>query len=139
MAEIILADGEKAVGLAMMLKDLLLQNLQQKPEKLKDFEALDKSIAINAPDIEVSITLIFEKGKLTIHNGIVGEPDLVITANSDAIMELNLINIKLGMPWYFDATGRKVIKMMFSGELKVERMFRHLPTLTRFTKIMSIS
>ena len=138
MAEIILAEAEKAVGLAMMLKDLLEQNLQRHPEKIKDFEALDNSIAITAPDIDVSVTLLFEKGRLTIYNGIVDQPAIMITANSDMLLELNLLNIKFGMPWYFDERGRKVIKLIFSGQLKIKGMFLHLPTLTRLTKIMSV-
>ena len=99
---ITLDDGAKDVGLAEMLFNLLRQNLEQNPQKLSSFEALHSNVVIVARDIDITVTLAFGKGELTIYNGIVGKVDLKIVADHDAILDLSLINIFLGLPNYFE-------------------------------------
>jgi hypothetical protein len=53
-------------------------------------------------------------------------------------MDLANITIKFGMPYYFDETGRMVIKKLFKRELKIKGMFVHTMALTHMTKIMSV-
>ena len=136
---IILDDGAKDVGLAEMLFNLLRQNLEQKPQKISSFEALDSNVAMVAKDIDITITLAFKKGKLKIYDGIVGNPDLKIIADHDAILELSLINICMGLPNYFDKTGRNVLKKILLGDLKIEGLLRHPLQLTHLTKIFSVN
>ena len=60
---------------------------------------------------ESIITLAFHRGKLTVHNGRVGVPDMEIMAKeSMTLIELSNLNIKFGLPYYFDEQGRGVIK-----------------------------
>jgi len=136
---IILDDGAKDVGLAEMLFNLLRQNLEQKPQKISSFEALDSNVAMVAKDIDITVTLAFKKGKLKIYDGIVGNPDLKIIADHDAILELSLINIRMGLPNYFDKTGRSVLKKVLLGHLKIEGLLRHPLQLTHLTKIFSVN
>ncbi len=137
--EIILDDGAKDVGLAEMLFNLLRQNLEQKPQKLSSFEALDSNIVMVARDIDITLTLAFKRGRLKIYDGIVGNPDLKIIANHDAILELSLINICMGLPNYFDKTGRNVVKKLLLGDLKIEGLLRHPLQLTHLTKVFSVN
>ena len=60
-----LAPGAEENGLATMLADLVRQNLQAKPHKRADFNALDGTVAIVADDADVSLTLRFARGKAT--------------------------------------------------------------------------
>ncbi len=136
---IILDDGAKDVGLAEMLFNLLRQNLGQKPQKISCFEALDSNVVMVARDIDITITLSFKRGKLKIYNGVVGDPDLKIIADHDAILELSLINICMGLPNYFDKTGRNVLKKLLLGNLKIEGLLRHPLQLTHLTKIFSVN
>ena len=69
MPTIELAPGAEDNGLAMMLADLVRQNLEAKPHKNGDFDALDGSVSIVADDADVALTLRFDSGKLTIHAG----------------------------------------------------------------------
>ncbi len=137
--EIILDDGAKDVGLAEMLFNLLRQNLEQKPQKLSSFEALDSNIVMVARDIDITLTLAFKRGRLKIYDGVVGNPDLKIIANHDAILELSLINICMGLPNYFDKTGRNVVKKLLLGDLKIEGLLRHPLQLTHLTKVFSVN
>ena len=136
---IVLDDGARDVGLAEMLFNLLRQNLEQRPEKVSSFEALDSNVAMVAKDIDINVTLAFKKGKLKIYDGIVGNPDLKIIADHDAILELSLINIRMGLPNYFDKTGRSVLKKVLLGDLKIEGLLRHPLQLTHLTKIFSVN
>ena len=67
-----------------------------------------------------------------------GKPDLIINSSSEKIISLNAINIKFGLPYYFDEAGMNVLKQLASGELRINGMFTHPILLTKLTKIMSV-
>jgi hypothetical protein len=136
---IVLDEGAREVGLADMISNLIRQNLEQKPHKLKSFHALHSNVVIVARDIDITVTLAFEGEKLTIYNGIVGNPDLKIVADHDAILDLSLINICMGLPNYFDKRGRGILKKLLLGNLKIEGMLKHPLQLTHLTKIFSVN
>jgi hypothetical protein len=136
---IVLDDGAKDVGLAEMMYNLIRQNLEQNPQKLSDFQALHSNVVIVARDIDITVTLAFKRGKLKIYDSVVGDADLKIIADHDAILELSLINIRMGLPNYFDKTGRKVFKKVLLGNLKIEGMLRHPLQLIHLTKIFSVN
>ena len=136
---IILDEGAKDVGLADMVFHLIRQNLEQKPHRLSSFRALNSNVAIMARDIDVTVTLVFENGKLTIYNGIVGKTDLKIIADHDAILDLCLLNISMGLPNYFNRNGRVILKKLLVAKLKIEGLFKHPLQLTYLTKLFSVN
>jgi len=138
MSEIELAEGTEAEGFPEMLAMLLKQNLEQKPHKTKDFCALDIVVGIKIADLEMEVTLVFKKGHLVIYKGWVMDPSLLITVDSNTIFDLNLLRVKFGLPWYFDAQGRKILRSLLSGRLKIQGMWAHMASLIRLTKIMSV-
>jgi hypothetical protein len=94
---------------------------------------------IVARDIDITITLAFKIGELTIYNGIVGKPDLKIIADHDTILGLTLINICMGLPNYFDRTGRDILEKLIFGNLKIEGMLKYPLQLIHLTKIFSVN
>src|SRR4030042_1092252 len=122
---ITLDDGAKDVGLAEMLFNLLRQNLEQNPQKRSSFEALHSNVVIVARDIDITVTLAFRGGELMIYSGVVGEADLKIIADHDAILALSLINIFMGLPNYLDKTGRDILKKLLGGNLRIEGLLKH--------------
>jgi hypothetical protein len=136
--QIKVAEGAAEIGLAVMLQDLLTQNLEQNPHKLLDFYNLNIPVGLNVSDAEIKLTLEFSRGSLTIHKGIKDNAGLIITADSGTIMNLSNQRIKWGLPYYFDETGKEIMAAMKSGRLKVKGMIRHFPTLIRFSRVMSI-
>lgn len=126
------------IPFSYVLSELLESNLKQNPHKLKTFQSLRSVVAIDLADIEATVTVIFMGGKATIEKGIVGRPELIIRTDSDKVIGLNAINIKFGLPYYFDEPGMTVLKQLLSGELKVEGMISHPIKLTKLTKIMSV-
>ena len=136
---ILLDNGARDVGLAEMMFNLIRQNLEQKPQRLSSFRALHSDVVIIARDIDITITLAFKGGELTIYNGIIGKADLKIIADHDAILELSLINICMGLPNYFDKTGRNILGKLLLGNLKIEGMLKNPFQLIHLTKIFSVN
>jgi hypothetical protein len=138
MADISLGPGAEEVPMAGMLAEMLKSNLE-KPGKQKDFNKLKARVLIHAVDADAKITMDFNRGKLVVYGGEVGKPDISIATDAATLLKLANIKIKFGMPYYFDETGRAVIKKMLKGELKIKGMFTKLGALTRLTKIMSLN
>jgi hypothetical protein len=136
--QIYFAEGAEEIGLALMLRDLLTQNLEQNSHKVIDFYKLNMLIGLHVSDAEIKLTLDFSDGTLTIFNGVTGSEGLTITADSGTIMNLSNQRIKWGLPYYFDETGKEIMAAMKTGRLKVKGMIRYFPTLIRFSRVMSV-
>lgn len=145
--DIELAPGAEDNGLAMMLRDLVRQNLEAKPHKSGDFQELHGNVAIVADDADVALTMRFERGgRLRIFDGIVGIPDVTIRGPSEAVLALSNMPLatRLGLPipdprdQQGVKTVRSVIGAMREGKLHLHGMVFHLPLVMRLTKVMSI-
>lgn len=136
--EIHLLKGAEEIGLAVMLQDLIVQNIEQNSHKQTDFKKLSISIGLEVSDVEIKLTLEFADNTLTIRPGIKNLSGLNITADSSTIMNLSNQKIKWGLPYYFDETGKEILAAMKSGRLKVKGMIFHLPSLIRFSRVMSV-
>jgi hypothetical protein len=136
---ILLDEGARDVGLAEMVFNLIRQNLEQRPHKLSSFKALHANVVIVARDIDITVTLAFKRGELTIYNAIIGKADLKIIADHDVILDLSLVNILRGLPNFFDKTGRAILRKLFLGNLKIEGMLKHPLQLIYLTKIFSLN
>jgi hypothetical protein len=126
------------VPFAGILADLLTANLAQHPEKREVFRKMRGGVAIDLVDIETVVTLIFTGGGLRIEAGVSKNPALIIRTATDRVMDLNVLRIVGGLPWYFDEAGRKVAAHLLTGRLKIEGMFAHPVLLTRLTIVMSV-
>jgi hypothetical protein len=136
---IVLDEGARDVGLAEIMFNLIRQNLGQKPQRLSSFKALNSNVVIVARDIDSTVTFAFKRGELKIYNGIVGRADLKIIADHDAILDLSLIKISMGLPNYFERTGRNILGKLIFGNLKIEGMLKHPLQLIHLTKIFSVN
>jgi hypothetical protein len=137
MPEIEYAPGAEDAPLTGLLAELIEANLEEKPERIKDFNRLNIRVGIDATDANSRITLEFRTGKLVTHNGL-ADPAMVIRAEIETLLLVTNLNIKFGIPWYFDKTGLEVIRKLLKGELAIKGMLRHPIALTRITKIMSV-
>jgi hypothetical protein len=134
-----LVSGAEQIGLAVMLKDLIDQNLEQHPHKLADFKKLDIRIGLSVSDADIDLTLDFKAGDgMTIHAGIKGKPELCIDTDAEIIIALSNQRIKWGLPYCFDETGHEIIAAIKSGRLKIKGMIPHLLSLIRLSRVMSV-
>jgi len=147
MGAILLAPGAEENGLAVMLSDLVRQNLEAKPHKRADFDALEGSVAIVAEDADVALTLRFSGGKLTIFDGIVGIPDVALRASADIIIALSNVPLSTSFALPFarwgDKDGSAVVKGIFGamrdGSFRVYGGTLHMPMMMRLTRVMSVN
>lgn len=146
-----LAPGADANAFASMLADLVRQNLESKPHKKRDFDAIDGTVALVADDADVALTMEFRGGRrgaggrLTLHDGIKGIPDVAVRGSADAIMAMSNVPLirLLGLPLPTDRSGLEVMRQMlrasWTGELKVHGMLGNLGLLSRLTRVMSVN
>jgi len=134
-----LAPGAGDVGLAEMLKDLIAQNLQQNPHKLKDFVRLNMGFGLTVTDADVAMTLQFVGGSLILHAGIHESARVRIELETEMVMAMSNLQIRGGMPYYFDETGMEVLKAMLSRRIRVRGMLAHFPSVIRLTRVLSVN
>jgi hypothetical protein len=141
-----LAPGAHDNGLATMLAALVRDNLEAKPQKKRDFATLRGNVSIVADDADVALTLCFDRGTLTIHDGIVGVPDVTIRGPSEVIMALSSMPLatRLGLP-IPDPRDREAVKTVRAvasavgtGKLHVYGMALHPLLVMKLTRVMSI-
>ena len=135
---ILLDEGVRDVGLAEMLFNLIRQNLDQDPGKIKLFNSFDAKVVIEAQDIQILIGLEFKQGVLTVSEGTSLQPDLHIITDSATILDLCLLKIKFGFPYFFDGAGFKVLKKLLTRQLIIKGMLRHFSTLVKLTRLFSV-
>lgn len=139
-----LAPGAEDNGLASMLAGLIRQNLEDKPQKRRDFDRLRATVAIIADDAGVSLTLRFDHGRLVVHDGVVGIPDLTIRASGDDIMNLSLVEL-LPAPFVGalpDLRGkvlREVGRAFVKRRVKIYGALTNVPTLVALTRVVSVN
>ncbi len=138
MAENIVVNNAEEIPFSSILASLLEENLEQKPHKMRTFNSLIGVIAIEVTDIEATVYLTFSGGKVVIDKSVEVKPQIVVKAESEKIMGLNFISIKLGLPYYFDQAGRTVIKQLLSGQIKIKGMLLHPIIITKLTKVLSV-
>ena len=138
MPEIIILPEARELGLPVMLADLIRQNIENKPEKIKPFESLEAKVLIEIPDIQTSAGLEFHRGKLTLSRDLSGKPDLHILTDSATILGLSLLKVKLGLPYFFDKNGFKILRKILTGEIIIRGLFKNFSVLINLTKVISI-
>jgi hypothetical protein len=143
-----LAPGAEGNGLAGMLADLVRQNLDAKPHKKADLLAIGAaSVALVADDADVALTLVFDRGRLTIHDGILAVPDVTIRASSEIILAMSNMPLtrRLGLPIPArgDEEGKQlvlsVLRALRSGSLKIYGGLLRPTLMTRLTRLMSVN
>ena len=144
-----LAPGAEDNAFATMLAELVRQNLESKPRKTKNFVALARgrgvTIALVADDAEVALTLEFRGGRLVLHDGIKGVPDVAVRGSADAIMALSNVPLTrlLALPIPTDRPALEVLVEMVRatrcGELQVLGMLGNFGVLSHLTRVMSVN
>jgi hypothetical protein len=136
------AAGAEDNGLCCMLSELLKENLKNSPIKKLDLKLLGllgRRVGIVARDADVSLTLEFSGGRVTLHDGVLPDCDLVISTDAEKVTNLSLLDVKYGMPVFHDEKGRKVLADLLTGALKIDGLVKHPVALTLVTRLMSVS
>ena len=136
MARVTYLDDEPN-GLAVMLGGLIDAHLAEHPDR----EQLLRPavVAVTAPDADVSVTIRMGPGRVEMANGVRGRPSLRVRADSETLIELSSVPLRLGLPDNMTPQGREVTAKLMKGTIKVKGMFRSLGTLTRLNRLLSVN
>jgi hypothetical protein len=123
-------------GLAAILGDLLVQNLARDPERSRLLRPA--VVAIAAVDAEVGVTLYVEPGRVAIVDGLDEAAQIGITASSADLLSLTDVPLRFGLPDAFRRDGRRVLRGVLAGRVRIRGMMSHPRRLARLTMLLSV-
>jgi hypothetical protein len=143
-----LGPGAEDNSLASDLAARIRQNLTEHPEKAADFRALRGTVFIALTDVGESITLRFDLGRLTIHEGQVGVPMVTFCGDTEDLRLLTdlplmpWLRVPFALPFGRAKDGsreslRHLAKLYANGRLKVYGLVAHPRAVTRLLRIIS--
>ncbi len=134
-----LAPGAGDNGLAIMMATMMSQNLEDHPDRRSAFDRMIGRIAIVAEDAGVALTMELSGGRVIVHDGIVGIPDLTIRGSSEIIADMSRMETgRFGLPDPRGEVNRAIARALRERQLRVYGLPAALPLLARFGKVLAI-
>ena len=124
-----------------MLATLLRQNIDERPEKKAAFTRMRGRVAIVLEDIGSAVTLSFTSGRLMIHDGITGIPDVTVRAPWEWVTKMSLVELepRFGLPDMRQPVAKEVAEAQKNGTIRVHGWFASMPLMLRLTQVMSVA
>jgi hypothetical protein len=140
VARVTWASGSEGNPLARRLGERVEARAGTEGRAARDFRALRASLAVVASDRQLATTLRFDHGVLTIHDGIVGLPDITLcgaTADLQALAELGPGH----WPWRSAEAAapgawRRAGVALGSGELRLYGLWTHPRLALRLWRLL---
>lgn len=140
-----LAPGAEENDLASTFADVLRHNLRTSPRAQKSFRAMRATVQFVAVDTTQAVTMRFDHGRVTVHEGNVGIPAITFCGDHDALLGLTSVPLSawLGLPvpnplkprdW---ATLRALYRQLSDRKLTIYGFFSHARLVTRVIRILS--
>ena len=139
-----LAPGAEDNPLAISLAGRVREGVAR-PEKRADFRALRGSVLMVAQDTFQAVTLRFDHGRLTVHDGSVGIPSVTFCGDEAALAELEAVplsrpfRLPLALPG--DRAGSEILRNLVlrisRGELKIYGLMAHPRLVLRLLRLLS--
>ncbi|MFT3923524.1 MAG: hypothetical protein QM778_13395 [Myxococcales bacterium] len=133
--------GAEELAFATIMVDLIRTNLADRPPKRRDFEAMRGRVALVAEDIGLSITLRFQRGRLSVHPGLFGIPNLVVRGPSSALIDLSRLpphpRLKF-LPDLGSDVARALGTALRERSLRIYGLLGHAGLGLRFARVLSI-
>jgi len=124
-------------GLVSMLGGLLEGNLTAHPDRERFLSSV-ATYGLKAPDVGVEVSIRLAPGKITVRNGIVGKPEVVVETDAETLVGLSSVPLRLGLPDISTKEGREVNQKLLKGQLKVKGLFLHPGKLARLNKLLTV-
>ncbi|MDB4972578.1 MAG: hypothetical protein JWN48_919 [Myxococcaceae bacterium] len=136
-----LCAGADESAFAIMMAELIRTNLADHPEKKADFQAMNGRVALVAEDAESTITLLFRRGRLSVHPGLFGIPDLVIRGTSEALIDLSRLPNHPRFSFLPDlrsSVARSLARALLQQKLRIRGVTVHPGLALKLGRVMSI-
>lgn len=141
VSEIALADGAENDAFAIVISELIRQNLADHPEKREQLARMHGRVALVAEDAGTTITLRFRDGKLTVHSGLFGIPDLVVRGPAEALIDLSRLPNHPRLPFLPDfrsPVARSLARALRDRKLRIRGLPGQLGLLLKLGHVLSI-
>ncbi|MBK8251866.1 MAG: hypothetical protein IPK82_04265 [Polyangiaceae bacterium] len=140
-----LAPGAEENALATFFADVLRHNLRMNPRAQKSFGAMRATVHFVAVDSTEAVSMRFDHGRVTLHEGNIGIPAVTFCGERDAIVNLTTVPLSswLGLPVPNPkkprdfAALRKLVGGLRERKLIVYGFFSHARLATRVLRILS--
>jgi hypothetical protein len=136
-----LADGAEQCAFAVIMAELVRENLKAQREKERDFHAMCGRVALFAEDAEVSITLHFQRGRLRVYEGLHGIPDLTIRGASELLIDLSRVPSHprfAALPDPRSQVTRSLVRALRERRLRFGGIASHAGLALKLSRILSI-
>jgi hypothetical protein len=124
-------------GLASMLGGLFEANVAAHPERKRLLSNV-ATYGVRAADIGVEASFRLAPGKITVRNGIIGKPDIMVETDADTLVGLSSVPLKFGLPDVTTKEGREVNRKLLKRRLRVRGLLLHPGKLARLNKLLSV-
>jgi hypothetical protein len=124
-------------GLATMLGGIIEGNLAAHPQR----EALLSkrgTFAISASDVGASASIRLLPAVVTVRNGIIGTPNIIVEADSETLVGLSNVPLKFGLPDVRTGEGREFARKLIKRQLKVKGLLTHPAMIGRLNKLLAV-
>jgi hypothetical protein len=124
-------------GLATMVGGLIDQNLERDPARRRLLRPA--LVTITVPDAGVAITLRLERGNVEIRDGADTSAHVAIVADSERLMALTSVPLRIGLPDALDRRGRAVLGDVLARRVRIRGLVRHPRRLARLSSLLSVA
>ncbi|WP_437577251.1 hypothetical protein [Sorangium sp. So ce887] len=140
-----LAPGAEENALAAHFGRLIREHLGRDPRRVSDFRTLRGAVLVVAQDTGTSMTMRFDHGRLTVHDGAIGIPTVTFCGDEAALRRLPDIAFhrwlrlpKVGL-LHRRQSGplRELARLVASGELKIYGLLAHPRLILTLLRILS--
>jgi hypothetical protein len=124
-------------GLASMIGGIIEGNLAAHPERAALLRPA--VVGILATDAGVAITIRLAPKRITVANGLLGRPQVVVETDSETLAELSSVPLRFGFPDAMTPDGRETTRKLMRRDLRVHGLVRHPGLVSRLNRLLSVS
>jgi hypothetical protein len=140
-----LAPGAEENPLATHFSQLIGGNLQRDSRRAWEFRALRGAVLMVAQDSATSLTMRFDHGRLTLHDGVIGIPSVTFCGDEQVLFRLSKIAFhqwlkipKLGVLHRSASIPfRELVDHVTSGDLKIYGLVAHPRLVFTLLRLLS--
>jgi len=125
-----------------LVQGLIDANLVRQPARALRLTRREAASLV-ATDADVAITIQMlpgarrSPGSVLVHDGRDPWAEVVVLAESMALLELAATPLRFNLPDVTTVAGRDVVRNLLSGRIRVHGMIRHLGTVRRLSMLLS--
>lgn len=120
MSAVELAPGADENAFAAMLAKLIRQNLDDHPSREQAVKLAKGRASIEVSDLGIEVTLVFDRQRVEIYDGVRGIPDVRLRAPAELVMATsNMESGRFGLPDPRGEVNQRLAKALREGELRL--------------------